>query len=139
MSRLWLAAAIAGLAVACGSAYIGPGTTPSPTPTRGLGFDVSVTEKDHAATLRVGQTLGVTLHAGAGMTPWTHPTSSNPQVLKAIVNPAATAVRGVTLAAFQAIAPGEVDVTATSGPLCSPGQPCPMYVALYSLHVTVTG
>ena len=51
--------------------------------------------------------------------------------------PAATAVRGVTLAAFQALAPGRADITATAGAACSPGQACPMYAMLYSVTVTV--
>jgi hypothetical protein len=44
----------------------------------------------------------------------------------------------VTVAAFQALAPGEVSVTAFAGPKCEAGQPCPMYAILYSLRVTIT-
>jgi len=31
-----------------------------------------------------------------------------------------------------------VDLTATASPMCSPGMACPMYIALYSLKVTIT-
>ena len=58
-------------------------------------------------------------------------------VLAPTVDPAATAAIGVTLAAFKAMQPGQVDVTANASPKCSPGQACPMYLAVYSLKVTV--
>jgi hypothetical protein len=111
---------------------------PTPTGGPGLGFDVLVTEKDTAATVRAGQKLEVALHAGNGMGNWMQVKSSNESILVPTVNPAATAVRGVTLAAFNAIAPGEADVTAYSSPTCSPGQACPMYVQVWSVKVTVT-
>jgi hypothetical protein len=72
------------------------------------------------------------------MNNWTHPQSSDQSVLQPIVDPAATAAIGVTLAAFQAVAPGQANVTSTGSPKCSPGQACPMYLALYTLQVTVT-
>ena len=77
------------------------------------------------------------LHAPNGMNNWTHPQSSDTSVLAPIVDPAATAARGVTLAAFQAVKPGQADVTANASPMCSPGAACPMYLAVYSLKVTV--
>ena len=85
-----------------------------------------------------GQTLEVVLHAPSGMSNWTVPQSSDRAVLVPIVDPAATSAVGVTLAAFRAVGPGQAEVTATASPRCSPGQACPMYVALYSLKVTVT-
>jgi len=88
--------------------------------------------------MRAGQKLEVVLHAYPTMNSWTQVKSSDETVLVPIVNPAATAVRGVTLAAFQALAPGEATVTAIASPNCSPGYACPMYVELYSLKVTVT-
>lgn len=44
----------------------------------------------------------------------------------------------MTLAAFQALAPGRAVITAGAGALCSPGQACPMFAILYSATVTVT-
>jgi len=123
---------------ACGATGIGTGSNPSPTPSSGTRFDVTATDTDHVVTLRVGQTLAVVLHAANGLHDWTHPTSSDQSVLLPIVDSAATAARGVTLAAFAAKAPGQAEVTSTASPLCSPGQACPMYIALYSLRVTVT-
>jgi hypothetical protein len=69
---------------------------------------------------------------------WQHVKSSNEAVLVPIVNPAAMAARGVTLSAFQAIAAGQAEVTAYASPTCPPGSACPMYVAVYSVQVTVT-
>jgi hypothetical protein len=134
MQRFVLGTVAGLLLTACGASGIGPGASSSPSPSA----DVTATDTDHAVTLRVGQTLEVVLHAGKGLHDWTHPTSSDQSVLIPIVDPAATAARGVTLAAFAAKAPGEAEVSATASPLCSPGQACPMYIALYSLRVTVT-
>ena len=132
--------AVAGLlALACGAVPAGPGPTPLPTPPSGVGFDVVATEKDTSVSMRVGQTLEVALHAAPNMNPWAHPTSSNSAVLKPIVDTAATAPLGVTLAAFQAVAPGGAKVTAYAGPVCPSGAMCPMYVVAYALDVTVTG
>jgi hypothetical protein len=71
------------------------------------------------------------------MTAWTDLRSNAPSVLAPIVNPAATAARGVTLGAFQALAPGTAQITANAGPLCSPGQACPQYRVLLTIDVTV--
>ena len=131
------AAAVLVLA-ACGSTSAGPGSNPSPSPSSGMGFDVTATEKDHTAAMRVGQRLEVVLHAAAGMNNWNQPRSGNEAILVPIVDPAATAVRGLTLAAFEAEAPGQVEITSFAGPVCPSGQPCPMYVVAYSLQVTVS-
>jgi len=103
-----------------------------------MGFDVTATEKDHTAALRVGQRLELVLHANAGMNSWSQPMSGNEAILVPIVDPAASAARGVTLAAFQARTAGEVEVRSFAGPVCPPGLACPMYVVVYSLAVTVS-
>jgi hypothetical protein len=127
---------------ACGAVGIGapPGQTPSPSPvvTPGPGFDVVVTEKDHSVTLRVGQRLEAVLHANPKMTPWADVRSTDQTVLMPVVDPAATAVRGVTLAGFQAMTPGMASIEATAGAACPPGVACPMYAILLSIEVTVT-
>jgi hypothetical protein len=117
---------------ACGAAPATPSTG------TGLSFDVTVTETTRTASMRVGQKLEVVLHAGNGMNNWTQPKSSDESILVPIVDPAATAARGVTLAAFQAKGPGHADITAYGSPICPSGQPCPMYVMLFSVRVTVT-
>lgn len=134
-----LVAVLGLLGVACGANGIGTGSDPSPTPSQGsgLGFDYTATEQDHALTMHVGQKLEVVLHGGS-TTNWQQVKSSNPAVLAPIVDPAATAVRGVTLAAFQARADGNSEISAVGSPNCQSGQPCPMYAVLYSLRVTVT-
>ncbi len=127
---------------ACGynpCACEGNGTLPVQTsPSPGLGFDAVVTENDTAITIQLGQKLEVVLHARSGMTNWGNVRSSDTSILTPIVNPAATAARGVTLAAFQASARGETFITATAGAACSPGQACPMYAMLYSVKVTIS-
>ena len=134
--KVLLAAMSAALALAaCGTAGTGSGT---PSPGAGVGFDTAVSEKDKTATMHVGQKLEVVLHADRGMANWNAPKSSDESILVPIVNPAATAVRGVTLAGFKALAPGEVEITSNASPNCSPGQACPMYIAVYSVKVTVT-
>ncbi|MHB8612218.1 MAG: hypothetical protein ACYDAL_07290 [Candidatus Dormibacteraceae bacterium] len=126
------------LITGCGSAGTGSGPSPSASTGSNLSFDVTVTETTKAASVRVGQKLEVVLHAGEGMANWTQPRSSDESILAPIVNPAATAVRGATLAAFEAKAPGQVDVTAYASPVCPSGQACPMYVMVFSVMVTVT-
>jgi len=143
MVKVALLAAAAGLLIsACASAGPAPitgiGPAPSPSSGPGFGFDAMVTENDKAITIQVGQKLEVVLHAKPGMTNWGNVRSSDTSVLTPIVNPAATAVRGVTLAAFQAQARGQANITASAGAACSPGQACPMYAILYSVTVTVT-
>lgn len=138
IKKALLAASAAVLISACGSAGTGGEPSPSPSDGPGLGFDAMVTEKDKAITIQLGQKLEVVLHAKTGMTNWSNVRSSDTSVLTPIVNPAATAVRGVTLAAFQAQSRGEAVITATAGAACSPGQACPMYAILYSVTVTVT-
>ncbi len=117
---LVLAAAV--LISGCGT--VGAGASPSPSPSASsnpMSFDVTVTETTKAASIRVGQKLEV-----------------DESILAPIVNPAATAVRGVTLAAFEARSQGQVDVTAYGSPNCPSGQACPMYVMVFSVKVTVT-
>jgi len=141
MHKFVLPAAIAVfgvLFVSCGyspCACEGAGTLPVQ---QSPGFDVTATNSDQAVTMHVGQKLEVVLRAPQGMNDWTHPVSSDTSVLVAIVDPAATAALGVTLAAFEARKSGQVDVTSNASPNCSPGQACPMYLAVYSLRVTVT-
>jgi len=117
-----------------GNPYVPPSAPTSPGP----GFDAVVTERDNAITIHAGQKLEVVLHARPGMTDWANVRSSDTSVLMPIVNPAATAARGVTLAAFQAEAKGSAVITASAGAACSPGQACPQFAILYSVTVTVT-
>lgn len=124
------------LAVACGAT--GSGSSPTPTPREGTSFDVTATNTDHVATLHVGQKLEVILHAPNGMNNWTHPVSSDTSILSPVVDPAATAAIGVTLAAFEAGKAGQVEVTSNASPHCASGAACPMYLAVYSLRVSVT-
>jgi hypothetical protein len=133
MVKTALLAGAAGLLLSACGTHVGSAPTSSP----GLDFNAVVTEHDTAITIEVGQKLEVVLHAKSGMTNWNNVRSSDTSVLAPIVDPAATAVRGVTLAAFQALAAGRAVVTASAGALCSPSQACPMLAILYSATVTV--
>ncbi len=139
MGKFLLVSAIAVLAMACGSAgaVAVPSPSPSPSPSSGLGFDVTATEKDHAVSMRIGQKLEVVLHGG-DTARWQQVHATDATILEPVVDPAATAVRGVTLAAFKALAAGQTTVTAVGTPVCPSGQACPMYAILYQLTVTVT-
>jgi uncharacterized protein YceK len=138
MRSLLLVIATTLLVAGCGTVATGSGPSPSPSTGSNLNFDVTVTETTKAASIRVGQKLEMLLHAGSGMTNWTQPKSSDESILAPTVNPAATAVRGATLAAFEARAQGQVDITAFASPVCPSGQACPMYVMVFSVKVTVT-
>lgn len=129
MKKLLFAPAIGLLLAGC--AHYVPGEQPTPSA-------AGVSEKDHTATIHVGQKLELALHAPNGLNNWSHPQSSDTSVLAPTVDPAATAAIGVTLAMFIGQKPGTAEVTASATPRCAPGAPCPAYVALYSLKVTVT-
>jgi hypothetical protein len=131
-------AALAGFAAAvlltaCGSVPAG-----GPAPNSGSGFDLVVSDTDTAATMHVGQTVEVVLHARQGMNGWKGVRSSDTSVLAPIVNPAATPSRGVTLATFRAVSAGRAEISATTGPICGPEQACPQYLIVYGVEVTVT-
>jgi hypothetical protein len=138
--RWALVVAMAALIVsACGA--IGTGAAPpagaSPSSGPGLSFDVAVSEKDKAVNLHVGQKLEAVLHGQRGMTPWSAVRSTDQSVLAPIVNPGAISARGITLAAFQALAPGKAQITATAGADCSQAQVCPQYQMVLTIEVTV--
>jgi hypothetical protein len=99
-------------------------------------YIASVTEQDHAVTVTTGQRLLLELHAKPGMTNWNGVRSSDTSLLKPITIDVMVP-SGVTMAAFLAISPGQVTVTAVAAAACSPAQACPAFVVLYSLHVTL--
>jgi hypothetical protein len=143
MVKTALVAAFVAVALsACGDIHcmcIGnPYVPPSPYISPGLGFDAVVSDHDTAITIHTGQKLEVVLHARPGMSNWSNVRSSDTAVLSPVVNPAATAARGVTLAGFEAQKAGQATITASAGAACSPGQACPQFAVLYSVTVTVT-
>jgi hypothetical protein len=136
MKRLLGLVVAAVFAFACGPHYM-PAMPVTPSPTGGMQFDVTATEKDQAATMHVGQTLEVVLHGGTHFT-YSQMRSSDPAILEPVVDTGATAVRGVTLGGFQAMTPGQVEVSAVGSPVCPSGAACPMLAMLYTLRVTIT-
>ena len=116
-------------------ASVAPAPSPITTPTGG--FDVLVTDHDRAISAHVGEKILVALTQRSGMTQWDAIRVDDPTVLgTSPVN--FMAPRGVTVAGFVALHAGTANITSTAGPLCSPGQPCPQYVVLFSIAVTVT-
>ncbi len=129
--------AVAGMAVAIAISACGAPVEHMPRPA--TSHDLYITEQDHTATMKVGQIVVLVLHANPGMTNWAGVRSSDPSVLAPIADTAGTAiaVRGVTVARFLAVTAGQVEITASAGALCSPGQACPQYAVLLSIRVTV--
>jgi hypothetical protein len=120
---------------ACGAAPISPSPPSATGPV--AGFDVLITDKDQDLTVQAGQRIEVYLRQRAGLTMWNGLRSDDESVLAPIPT-GITAARGVTIGGFEAIAPGTASITAYATADCSPGQPCPMFAALFSVRVTVT-
>jgi hypothetical protein len=118
----------------CGAAPSSP--LPAVPVSPASGFDVLITDKDQDVTVHAGQKIEVYLRQRSGLTPWTGLRTDAETVLTPIPT-GITAARGVTIGGFQAVAPGVANITATATADCSPGQPCPMFAALFSVRVTV--
>lgn len=88
--------------------------------------------------IRVGQTIDLSLRAASGFQNWVV-APPNAAVLMPAADPAAAAVRGVTLRAFLAAAAGQTAITATSKPTCTSGQACPQLVQGFNVTVVVSG
>jgi hypothetical protein len=136
MARLVVMVAVAVSLCSCGFYRFVPTPSPNPQISPPAGYNVIVTDQDHIATVHVGQTLLLEMHAKPGMTDWNGIRSSDTSVLAPLTIDVMVP-KGVTLAAFKGVAQGEATVGAYAGPLCSPGQACPAYVMGYSLKVTV--
>jgi hypothetical protein len=139
--RLVLAVVLAAVLSACGSPPCSESCAalrPLPSPHLDPGFDVLVTEHDRAVSVHVGQKIEVYLLQRQGMTAWQNLVADDSSVLQ----PANTGIvpppRGSTVAGFVALRTGTANITATAGPLCSPGQACPMYEMLFDVRVTVS-
>jgi hypothetical protein len=141
MIKLALAVVAAGVLLAgCGTALgCACGAAPESPPSANVpvaGFDVLVTDKDQDVTVHAGQRIEVYLRQRAGLTVWSGLRSDDEAVLAPIPT-GITAVRGVTIGGFKALTPGATSISAYAAAACSPGQPCPMFAALFSVRVTV--
>ena len=87
-------------------------------------------------TVHVGQKVEVFLRQKSGMTRWSGISSEDTAVLTPVPT-GITAARGVTIGGFAAVSAGTTNLHSFAGPLCSPGQACPMYAILFSVTVTV--
>lgn len=114
-----------------------PATAFSPNP---LHPAATLTNADTGKTvqIRVGQTIDLSLRAASGFQNWVV-APPNAAVLMPAADPAAAAVRGVTLRAFLAAAAGQTAITATSKPTCTSGQACPQLVQGFNVTVVVGG
>ena len=136
MIRIALAAAVVAVMLsACGREACNCAVYTPHYPT--AGFDLVVTEKDRAVTVHAGQKIELVLHARSGMSDWGSVSIDDPAVLRGVPT-GVTAVKGVTIAGFEAVAPGTAKITATAVPVCSPGQACPQLAMLYEVDVTVS-
>jgi len=97
---------------------------------------VLVTDHDRAVSVLAGQRIEVYLAQRQGMTRWQNLVADDTSVLQPVQ--VSVLPSSATVAGFVAMRPGTANITATAGPLCSPGQACPMYAVLFSVRVTVT-
>ncbi len=133
--RVLSAAALAALAlVACGGAGPAPARPPA-APSAGSGLGDA--DAGRTVAMRAGEEVTVSLHQQPGFGPWQNLQSSNSAVLQSIVEPRATAARGVTLGRFRAVAPGQAQISATAVPDCSPGVACAAIARAWMVTVVV--
>lgn len=92
-------------------------------------------------TMKVGQTVDLSLHAAPGYTDWQSLSSTDQRVLAPVANPAGAVGKGVTVGTFRAVSPGTAQITSNSGIACSPvgGKPvaCPQLARVFTVTVTV--
>ena len=153
MKRMAFALLLAATLVASGCGSVassspGAGSTPSPG-SRGAASPGSnpqaspasaLTEADTGRTVQVkrGDVVSVTLHEVPNFVEWSKPASSDGAVLAPVVDTRAASVRGVTLASFQAAAPGTAQLSSNAGPVCPPNAPCPAVAMTWTVAVQVT-
>jgi hypothetical protein len=135
---MFLALTAACFLLACGShsprVGTGPGGTPpssSPSfsPSSPAAHEVTNADANRTVTVQPGQVVQIALKADPGFDAWTVPSSTDPSVLVAVVDPRASAAQGMTLASFRALKKGTArlnsqatphcDVPANSGAACS--------------------
>jgi hypothetical protein len=132
---------------ACGSVAAGPGHgsrgTPTPTPSHSASPSpasaLTMADAGHTVTMHPGQVVRVMLRAAQGFKPWSKPSSSDSSVLEPVVDPAASAQRGVTIASFRAVKPGSARLESSTSMACASGQVCPMLARTWIVDVEVTG
>ncbi len=140
--RYVVAAALAILVLAGCGARTCQGCANDSGPITGLpgraaaGFDVLITDKDQDVTVHAGQKIEVYLRQRSGLTVWTGLRTDAEAVLAPIPT-GLLAPAGATIGGFQAVTAGVANITATATADCSPGKPCPMFAALFSVRVTV--
>jgi hypothetical protein len=92
-------------------------------------------------TMKVGQTVEVSLRAAPGYTDWQSLSSTDQRVLAPLANPAGAVGKGVTAGSFRAVSPGTAQITANSGLACSPAAgkavACPLLARVFTVTVTV--
>jgi hypothetical protein len=146
-----VAVAITAMAVvaACGSGRAGvssavpPVTTSSPvvssvpqgtTPTGGVSVTVTASDNGRVYSVKTGQVVAVSLSSGEQ---WTDPIPSDPAVLHRI-DGAVDRVTGNATAMFSAATDGSTLIKSSHRCLPAPGRTCPMYVALWSVTISVS-
>ncbi len=116
-----------------------PTVIPSPTPAPGgLAFVRTITNADDGGTIQitVGDRIALALTASTGFDPW-EVALPDAQVLMPVPNPAAAAVRGVTLRAFLAVGPGQSAIMAQDHIHCVSVQPCAGAIRAFRMTIVV--
>jgi len=86
----------------------------------------------------VGQRIEVYLSQRQGMTEWQNLVADDTGIVQPVNTGIVPPPKGATISGFVALRRGTANITGTAGPLCSPGQACPMYAVLWSVTVTVS-
>lgn len=152
---LTLLLALPALVAGCGSVgRLGGGSAASPSPSAPSGAPChgpiqagpagdpasGLTEADSGRTfqIRKGNCLSIALRAPAGFSPWSRPASSDGTVLLSVVDTRAAAVRGLTIASFQAVGPGTAQLTSTTTQDCPQGAACTAIATGWTITVQVS-
>jgi hypothetical protein len=110
-----------------------PGSPPRPFHPAGT---LTTADNGRTAHFKVGETITLALKAADGFENW-QVAPPDATVLRPTVDPAALALRDVTLRAFLTRGPGQTAITATSKPDCSTGQVCPRQGQVFKVLVIV--
>jgi hypothetical protein len=108
-----------------------PGTT---TTTAGASLTVTASDNGHVYAVKTGQVVSVSLSSGEL---WTAPMPSDPTVLHLIDGTVSTTTGDAT-ATFSATTTGSSIIKSSRRCLPVPGRLCALYIALWSVTITVS-
>jgi hypothetical protein len=132
----WVAALL--MVVGCGSLSGGARVTPSPPSSPAVKLALTDADAGKTFQLHTGQLVTVSLHQPPGYTAWSGLHSTDTVVLAPRVDTRRTAVQGLTLGTFRAMAAGTAQLQATTGVACPPLQVCPALARVWMVAIQVS-